>query len=132
MPRRPSSQPTEAELEILNVLWHREPSTVREVHECLQADRETSLNTTLKLLQIMVDKGVAVRDDHIRPHRYSAAKSKENTQAGLLQDLARRAFCGSVRKLLIRAVEDGDLSSEELAEVRALIDSVRKGQRKKS
>jgi len=129
MPRRSSSRPTEAELEILNVLWRRGASTVRQVHEALQADRQTSLTTTLKLLQVMTAKRLAVRDGKSRPHRYRPALPEEKTQAGLLTDLARRAFGGSVVKLLIRAVEEGKLSDEELHEIRRIIDSVRKDRR---
>ena len=129
MPRRSSSHPTEAELEILNVLWRSGASTVREVHEALQADRKTGMTTTLKLLQIMADKGLVTRDDEIRPHRYSAAKPEEKTQAGLLDELARRAFGGSMRKLLIRAVEEGDLSAEELGKIRKLVDRACEDQR---
>src|SRR3954451_23026007 len=105
MPARTSAHPTEAELEVLSVLWRRGPSTVRDVHEALQADRDTSLTTTLKILQVMAAKGLATRTD-ARPQVYSAAKPEAKTQAGLLRDLVRRAFDGSVRKLMIRAVED--------------------------
>ncbi len=129
MPRRSSSHPTEAELEILNVLWRSGASTVREVHEALQADRKTGMTTTLKLLQIMADKGLVTRDDEIRPHRYSAAKPEKKTQAGLLDELARRAFGGSMRKLLIRAVEEGDLSPEELGKIRILVNKACEDQR---
>src|SRR3954471_16263 len=120
MPARTSANPTEAELEVLSVLWRRGPSTVRDVHEALQADRDTSLTTTLKILQVMTAKGLATRTD-ARPQVYSAAKPAEKTQAGLLRELVRRAFDGSVRKLMIRAVEDGELSGEELREIQRLI-----------
>ena len=120
MPRRSSPHPTEAELEILSVLWRSGPSTVREVHEVLQADRQTGLTTTLKLLQVMTEKGLATRDEQARPHRYSAATPEKKTQAGLLGELAR--------KLLVRAVEEGVLSAEELGDIRKLIDRVRKDQ----
>ena len=126
MPRRASLYPTEAELEVLSILWRQGPSTVREVHEILQTDRRTGLTTTLKILQVMEDKGLVARNES-RPHRYSAASPEEKTQAGMLNDLVRRAFDGSVRKLLIRAVEDGNLSSEVLQEIRRLIDSRGKG-----
>ena len=124
MPRRSSPHPTEAELEILAILWQRGPSTVRQVHEVLQADRQTGLTTTLKLLQVMTDKGLTVRND-ARPHQYSAAAPAENTQAGLLDDLVQKAFGGSVRKLLIRAVEDAGLDAGELREIQERIDSSR-------
>ena len=129
MPRRASSHPTEAELEVLNVLWRRGPSTVREVHETLQADRRTGLTTTLKILQVMTEKALTIRDGKSYPHRYSAALPAEKTQAGLLEDLVQRAFDGSVRKLLVRAVEDGDLTAEDLREIRELVDDLRKDRR---
>ena len=127
MPRPSPLQPTAAELKILSVLWDRGESTVREVHEVLQQDRRTGLTTTLKILQIMTRKGLVRRDSDVYPHRYRAAAGAEKTQAGLVRDLARKAFDGSVSQLLIRAVEDGGLSDEELKELRALIDEVRKG-----
>jgi predicted transcriptional regulator len=129
MPRRSSPHPTEAQLEVLSVLWRRGPSTVREVHDALQVDRETTLTTTLKLLQVMTEKGLVVRDDESRPHRYRAAAAQSKTQAGLLDELANRAFDGSLRKLLIRAVEEGSLTGGELREIRELIDRVRKNGR---
>ena len=128
MPRRSSPHPTEAELEVLNVLWRQGRSTVRQVHETLQADRNTSLTTTLKLLQVMTEKRLAIRDGGASPHRYRPAKPERRTQVGLLDDLTQRAFDGSVRKLLIRAIEDGGLSKGELQEIRKLIDGVRKRQ----
>src|SRR5437762_8535406 len=103
MPARTSIHPTEAELEILSVLWRRGPSTVRDVHEVLQADRDTGMTTTLKILQVMTEKGLTTRT-RSRPQLYSAAKAEEKTQTGLLRELIRRAFDGSVRKLMIRAV----------------------------
>ena len=128
MPARTSAHPTEAELEVLSILWRRGPSTVRDVHDALQADRDTSLTTTLKILQVMTEKGLSVRTND-RPQVYSAAKPAEKTQAGLLRELVRKAFDGSVRKLMIRALEDGGLSGDELKEIQKLIDTVRKGKR---
>jgi BlaI family transcriptional regulator, penicillinase repressor len=125
MPKRPSPFPTVAELEILAVLWREDDRSVREVHEALQADRQTSLTTTLKLLQIMTEKGLVQRSN-TRPHRYTATVSEETTQAGLVEDLARRAFDGSAGKLLLRAVEHGNLTAAELDEMQQLINSRRK------
>ena len=127
MPRRRSPHPTEAELEVLNVLWRRGPSTVREVHEVLQADRTTAMTTTLKILQVMAEKGLVVVDKSGYPHRYSAAVPERKTQSGLVKDLAHKAFSGSVQKLLMRAVEDGGLSPKELAEIRKAIDAIHRG-----
>ncbi|HUX15043.1 MAG TPA: BlaI/MecI/CopY family transcriptional regulator [Phycisphaerae bacterium] len=124
MLRRGSPHPTASELEILSVLWHKGPSTVRQVHETLLADRQTALTTTLKILQVMTEKGLVVRTQ-TRPHQFTAATPQEKTQAGLLNDLVSRAFDGSVHQLLLRAVERGNLSAEELEEVRKLIDNLR-------
>jgi BlaI family transcriptional regulator, penicillinase repressor len=126
MRRRPATQPTEAELEVLSLLWKRGRSTVREIHDALQADRRTRLTTSLKILQVMTAKGLVLRDESGYPHRYDAAKPQEKTQTRLVKNLARKAFDGSVSQLLVRAVEDGGLSREELAEIRRLIDQVRK------
>lgn len=126
MPRRAATQPTQAELEILTILWKLGPCTVRQVHDILQSDRSTSLTTTLKILQVMTTKGLAVRDESGYPHRYTAATAEHKTQAGLLRDLAHKAFDGSVSQLLVRAVQDGGLSTDELADIQKLINQVRK------
>ncbi len=125
MGRRPSGGPTEAELEVLSVLWRRGPSTVRQVHETLQVDRETSMTTTLKILQVMTGKSLVVRDGGNRPAVYSPAVPQRQTQVQLMDDLVQRAFGGSARQLLVRAVESGSLSPEELREIRKLIDRAR-------
>jgi predicted transcriptional regulator len=127
MPRRVSELPAESELEVLSILWRDGPSTVRHVHESLQGDgRDTSLTTTLKTMQVMVDKGF-LRSGDQRPALYSAAAPAEKTQAGLLKRLAQKAFAGSVSKLLVRAVQESNLSPDELREIRRLIDGKRGG-----
>src|ERR1035437_4106567 len=128
MARRTSEHPTEAELEILNVLWRKGPSTVRDVHEILQGQRQTTMTTTLKLLQMMTEKGITTRND-TRPHLYSAAVQEEKTQAGLMLNLVRKAFSGSVGQLVMRAVEEGDLSAAEVRQIRKLMDSRRREKR---
>lgn len=120
MPVRPSPHPTEAELEILQVLWDRGPSTVRQVHETLQANRKTRLTTTLKLIQMMVEKGQLIRSDE-RPAIFRPSVPQERTRAGLLEDLAQKAFGGSMQKLLVHAMKDADLSDEELSQLQKLI-----------
>jgi BlaI family transcriptional regulator, penicillinase repressor len=126
MPRHISQHPAESELAVLSVLWREGPRTVRKVHELLQGDgRDTGLTTTLKTMQIMVEKGLLTRSD-TRPHLYSPATPAEETQTGLLKDLAHKAFAGSVRNLLVRAVQDAGLSQDELQEIRRLIDSARR------
>ena len=127
MPRRASAYPTQAELEILNVLWAGGTGTVRDVHGRLQSDRHrTSLTTTLKMLQVMTDKGLTRRSD-TRPHRYSPAMPQRQAQAGMLRDMVQRVFDGSVRKMLVRAVEDIGVSPQELADVRKLLNQIGKG-----
>jgi predicted transcriptional regulator len=129
MPRRVSDLPAESELEVLSILWKEGPSTVRRVHELLQADgRGTSLTTTLKTMQVMVEKGFLTCGEE-RPAVYAATAPAERTQAGLLKRLAQKAFGGSVGKLLVRAVQEGDLSREELAEIRRVIGRAGKGKR---
>lgn len=129
MPTRPPTSPTHAELEILAILWRRGPSTVRQVHEILQADRRaTAMTTTLKILQLMTDKRLTTRTNS-RPQLYAPAKSAERTQSSLLKDFVRKAFDGSVHKLMIRAVEDGNLKPEELDQIQQLIDKSRKPDR---
>jgi len=128
MPKRPSPHPTEAELEVLSILWRKGPSTVREVHAVVEAVRQTSLNTTLKTLQVMTEKGLVLCSDE-RPHRYTAAAPEERTQAGMLKDLVQRAFDGSAQKLLVRLVDAGGVTQKDLDAIAKLISDLRKGKR---
>ena len=121
-------RPTDAELAILRVLWERGPATVRQVHEAL-ADRETGYTTTLKLMQIMADKGLVTRDESARTHVYAARVSQEQTQRQLVNDLVDRAFGGSAAELVLRALSDARTSAEELREIRRLIDEAREDRR---
>jgi predicted transcriptional regulator len=121
MARRASSSPTEAELAILRVLWERGPSTVRDVHDTLARDREFAYTTTLKLLQLMTIKGVAVRDEEGRVHRYRAAVPQQETQQHLVRELLDRAFNGSAAQLVVQALATRPPSPEELREVRRLL-----------
>jgi predicted transcriptional regulator len=125
---RTPQRPTEAELEILRVLWERGPSTVRQVHESLSGQRDTGYTTTLKLMQIMVDKGLVTRDESSRTHVYTARLSQETTQRQLVNDLVDRAFGGSAAELVLRALSSHRTSAEELAEIRRLIDEARAAQ----
>ena len=128
MPKRPSPHPTEAELEVLAILWRKGSSTVRDVHDIVEALHQTSLTTTLKTMQVMTEKGLILCSDE-RPHRYTAAVPEEKTQAGMLKDLLHRAFDGSARKLLVRLVEDGGVTRKELDDLAKFIHGVRKNKR---
>ena len=120
-------KPTDAELGILHVLWTRGPSTVRQVAEAL--DREGGYTTVLKLLQIMTEKQLVVRDETARTHIYQAAYTEDQTQRQLVSDLLDRAFGGSAAKLVLQALAANKTSPEELAEIRKLLDKQRGGAR---
>src|ERR1700761_4473180 len=120
-------RPTDAELEILTVLWSRGPSTVRDVHETIQKRRPMQYTTVLKMLQIMAEKGLVRRDEAQRAHVYEAANSREWTQQQLAGDLLRRAFDGSARGLMMGALSARKVSRQELDELRKLLDEHEKG-----
>jgi predicted transcriptional regulator len=122
-------RPTEAELEILQILWARGGCTVREVHEALSRDSGTGYTTALKLLQIMHGKGLVVRDDSQRAHVFRAAISKEKTQKRFLSDLVQRVFEGSPSQLVLHALGSQRASREELREIRALLNRLDKEER---
>ncbi len=114
--------PTDAELAILRVLWARGPSTVRQVHEAVVGARETGYTTTLKLMQIMTEKGLVTRDESARTHVYAARATEAHTQSQLVADLMQRAFGGSAAALVQRALSTHRASDEELREIRKLIE----------
>lgn len=117
-------RPTDAELAILNVLWERGPSTVRDVHEALATRQATGYTTVLKLMQIMTEKGLVVRDESQRAHVYEAKHSEQRTQRQLLTDLANRAFRGSPARLVMQALSGRRASAEELNAIRDLLDKL--------
>ena len=112
-------KPTDAELAILTVLWSRGPSTVRQIAEAM--GREAGYTTILKLLQIMTEKRLVVRDEAERTHIYEAALTQDQTQRQLVTDLLERAFDGSAAKLVLQALAASKTSPEELAEIRKLL-----------
>ena len=120
MPKRP----TAAELAILHVLWTRGPSTVREVHELLQAEKPTGYTTVLKLLQIMAEKDLVRRDEKPRAHIYRARILRAQTQARLVRDLVDGVFGGSASRLVMQALSSKRSSARELAEIRRLLDDM--------
>ena len=127
MTRRELPQPTDAELAILQVLWNRGPSTVREVHEILSERRTTGYTTTLKFMQIMAEKGLVRRDESRRTHVYEAEGNQDRTQHQLIRNLLDRAFEGSAKTLIMQALSANKSSAEELAEIRDLLDSLEGG-----
>jgi predicted transcriptional regulator len=122
MPTTELPRPTEAELEILRVLWDRGPSTVREVHTEITQTRTAAYTTVLKLLQIMTDKGLVTRDEADRSHVYSPRVAEQVTQRQLVTDLLARAFKGSTASLVMQALDASRATPDELAEIRRLID----------
>jgi predicted transcriptional regulator len=122
-------RPTDAELEILTVLWSRGPATVRQVHECVCARKPTQYTTVLKMLQIMTEKGLVRRDEKQRAHIYQAARPREWTQRQLAGDLLQRAFDGSARSLLVGALSAQKASKKELSELHRLLEEYEKGAR---
>jgi BlaI family transcriptional regulator, penicillinase repressor len=126
-PRENPPRPTDAELAILRVLWRRGPSTVREVQVDLGGEEATGYTTVLKLLQIMTEKGLVLREQAGRAHVYRVAQSEEQTQSRLLTDLLERAFAGSAQQLVLRALTARKASPEELAEIRKLLDELEGG-----
>ena len=129
MPEKPDTlpRPTDAELEILTVLWSRGPSTVRQVHEATTRRKPAQYTTVLKLLQIMAGKGLVRRNADLRAHVYEASRPKEWTQRQLAGDLLQRAFGGSAKSLIVGALAARKTTREELAEVRKLLDEYEKG-----
>ena len=119
---KPTPRPTDAELAILRVLWELGPSTVREVHEALSPTHDTGYTTVLKLLQIMTDKRLVVRDESQRAHVYAARESEQRTQRQLIGDLIDRAFGGSPAKLVMQALSGTQATAEELDAIRRMLD----------
>ena len=119
--------PTDAELDILAVLWRRGASTVREVHEELSKD--SGYTTTLKQMQVMTEKGLLVRNERFRSHVYEAAVPKEETRQQIAGDLLRRAFDGSAKNLMLGALKAQPATDEELNEIRAVLRQLEKKRR---
>jgi predicted transcriptional regulator len=121
MPRPAVPKPTDAELAILRVLWAQGPSTVRQVHDLMARRRPLAYTTTLKLLQIMTEKGLTTREEHGQQHVYRARYAEAETQKRLVGDLLERAFGGSATKLVMQVLAAKPASKEELREIRRLL-----------
>jgi len=124
MAKQNTPQPTERELTILGILWDNGPSTVRDVNEKMNKQQRTGYTTTLKLMQIMTEKGLVVRDDSKFKHIYKPAISQERTQRQLVGDLLERAFSGSAEKLVMWALSAKKVSAGELAKIRKMLDEM--------
>jgi predicted transcriptional regulator len=128
MARHKNPRPTDRELTILQILWDKGSSTVRQVNEAMNKDEDTGYTTTLKLMQIMTEKGLLRRDESQFKHIYKPAITEEKTQKQLVGDLLERAFSGSAEKLVMRALSAKKVSDKELAGIRKMLDEFRKGQ----
>jgi len=125
VPNRDAMQlPTEAELEILNILWALGPSTVRDVHTA--SEKDTGYTTVLKQMQVMTEKGLLARSEQFRSHVYEARIAKEQTQRQLTRNLVRRAFDGSAKNLVLGALSSQKVSAKDLAEIRGILDEYEK------
>lgn len=135
MTRKQAPKPTDAELEILRVLWRRGPATVRDVHAEFAAhakrggQREVGYTTVLKLLQIMAEKNLVTRDESQRSHVYAASAAQAVTEGQLIRDLVEKAFGGSAAALALRALSEKPASAEEIAAIKRLLDEMERSRK---
>lgn len=118
------NKPTESEMEILQILWEKGPSSVREVHEILSATKESGYTTTLKLMQIMYDKGLLRRNDEAKTHIYSTLVKKESIQKQAVGNMIKGLFKGSSAKLVMHALGNHRASKEEISEIKKYLDEI--------
>jgi BlaI family penicillinase repressor len=118
-------KPTESELEILQILWQKGQATVREVHEELSATKEAGYTTTLKLMQIMNEKGIVKRDDSSKTHVYQALLNKEKTQQHIVGKMMNTLFDGSASQLVMRALGSSTPSKTEIDEIQRILDGLK-------
>ncbi len=116
-----TGRPTAKELQILSILWRRGPSTVRDINKVMNLDQSTGYTTTLKLMQIMYEKGLLKRDESAKTHIYSPAHSEARVQEEIVGNLLDRVFAGSTEKLVLRALSRKKVSAEELANIKKLV-----------
>ena len=122
--RKDPPLPTDAEIDILAVLWRRGPATVREVHQ--ELGKDCGYTTTLKQMQLMTEKGLLARSERFRSHVYEAGVPREQTQKQIAGDLLMRAFGGSAKSLVMGALAASPASREELAEIRKMLEAAAK------
>jgi predicted transcriptional regulator len=121
MAKKPKRKPSEAELDILQVLWEKGPCPVRVVYEELAPRRKTGYTTILKLMQIMLEKGLVERNDQRKAHIYSAAVSKEKTEQMLVKDILQRGFRGNLEAMMVRAMEAKRVPDDQMAEIQRIL-----------
>ena len=124
MPRPSSTQPTEVELQILRILWELGPSPVREIHGRLEADKGTNYSTTVKMLSVMLRKGLLKRDEAAQPHVYRPVLSRRKAGQRMLHDLIDKVYDGSAMSLVLQTLSSGKATKEELNEIRRLLDQM--------
>lgn len=119
-------RPTEAELELLNILWENGPATVRDLHQTISVKRAIGYTSVLKLLQIMTDKGLVEREESGKAHIYRPVGTRQQTQSQMVRDISERVFAGSAAALAMHALSTQPVSDQELDELRRLIEQKRK------
>ena len=117
-------KPTDSELEILQVLWEHGPLTVRDLNDRLNKQRKVGYTTSLKMMQIMTDKGLLTRDTSQRSHIYSPAVGPDNVQSNILDHVLKTVFMGDRSKLVLQALGNNPVSRQELSELKALINKI--------
>jgi BlaI family transcriptional regulator, penicillinase repressor len=123
-------KPTEAELEILQILWENQPNSVRYVNDRLNTKREVGYTTTLKMMQNMLEKGMLSREIQEKIHLYRATESQANTQTLVIRNVVENVFGGSASSLVMRALGSGQATAEELNQIKELIDKIEKSENK--
>ena len=124
MKKSTSIQPTEVELQILRVLWDLGPSPVRAIHARLNAEKGTNYSTTVKMLSVMLEKGLVRRNEEVSPHVYRAAVSRAVTGKRMLSDLIEKVYDGAAMSLVLQALSSAKATDEELEEARRLLDQM--------
>lgn len=117
-------EPTDVELQILGVLWQQPGATARAIHNAVHAEQDKNYSTTVKMLSVMLEKGLVRRDDSVRPQTFAASVTRRKTQKSLVSKLVEKAFDGSASSLVMQALSSGKASKEDLQEIRKLIEKL--------
>ncbi len=117
-------EPTDVELQILGVLWQRPGATARAIHNEVHAEQAKNYSTTVKMLSVMLEKGLVRRDDSVRPQTFTASVTRRKTQKSLVSKLVEKAFDGSASSLVMQALSNGKATKEDLQEIRELIEKL--------